>query len=89
MWEEEAVAQLDTAKVAERRRRLRWRAGRGNGGACGGELVGADRRSLEVEAIQALASLGVVVRACELASTSDADLAKIVRSLADRLAGHL
>jgi hypothetical protein len=67
---------------------LRRRAGRGNGDACGGELVGADRRSLEVGANQALARFGVAARACELASALDADLAKIVQSGADRLSGR-
>ncbi len=88
--EEEAVALLDTAKVAVRWRRLRRRAGRGNGDACGGEPVGADRRSLgfRVEAIQTLARLGGG-RTCELTSLSDVDLAMLVRLVADGLDGHL
>ncbi len=72
-----AAASSSSSRRARRRRQLQQRLSR------------ADRRSLEVEAIQALARLGVVVRACDFASTSDAHLATLVQLVADRLAGHL
>ncbi len=76
------------SRKQRRRRAAAAAAARGSNDDCGGEVVGADRNSLEVEAIQALARLGAVVRAIELASTSDEGLVAIAKSVGGRTACH-
>ncbi len=79
-------------KPSRKQRRCRAAAAAadsGTGDDCRGELVGADSKTFEAEAILTLARLGVFVHAIKLASTSVEGLVMTVRSVADRMGGQL